>query len=106
MSALPWDIGPICVACGAELALPAPGDALLDERGMAHLLCKRCGGENVVPFGLPAIPLQSARWKGTPRSAAALIWLVIIGLVLLMIPLYKSAFDPPPNQEPPRILLT
>ena len=106
MSALPWDIGPICVTCGAELALPASEDALLDERGMAHVLCVRCGGENVVPLGLPPVPLRTARWKGTPRSAAALIWLVIIGMVLLLIPLYQSAFQPPPKQEPPRYLLT
>jgi hypothetical protein len=90
-----------CPQCGTAVQLPAKDEALLDERGWAHVPCS-CGRVNVVPFD-PVAP-ETGRAKRRPSWQLAALWIVIIGMIALLIPVLRR--EPAPEPEPPIYLTT
>jgi len=86
-----------CSRCGSAVATPKVNDALLDERGTAHVACA-CGAEVLIPLPSPPEIGVLAGGLTTLRNAlcAIVVWLLILGMVLLLVPVY----DRPAHVEP------
>ncbi|MBA3725189.1 MAG: hypothetical protein H0W86_01745 [Armatimonadetes bacterium] len=89
----------VCHLCGRAIAAPQVGDALLDEDGSAHVECI-CGAENLMPMAESYDNRTSVGMDAVRRAlCAVVIWLLILGMVLLLIPVYHRAayVEPPPT---------
>jgi hypothetical protein len=81
--------------------VPARHEALLDERGWAHVPCE-CGSVNRIPYETVGPEQGRKRKRGSWQLAA--LWLVILGLVVLLFPLIQRQNEPEP--PPPSYLTT
>jgi hypothetical protein len=95
--ALPFE----CPACGRAVDAPAKEQALLDERGWAHVPCA-CGKVNVIPYE-PVTP-EVIKPKRRPSWHFAALWILIIALIALLIPVVSR--EPVAEPEPPSYLTT
>ena len=91
-----------CSTCGRAIALPRREEALLDERGWAHVTCE-CGTVHTIPFE-PMEPIPERRPKRRSSWQAAALWIVIIALIILLLPTVQYIRQPEP--DPPSYLTT
>ncbi|MGI8923562.1 MAG: hypothetical protein ACR2HJ_05890 [Fimbriimonadales bacterium] len=86
------------------MATPYVDDALLDEQGMAHVACG-CGAEVLIQI---LMPHEGGALSGlaTIRTAlsALVIWLVILGMVLLLVPVYQRSDNVEPAPTPIKLV--
>lgn len=92
-----------CPNCGRQIALPRREEALLDERGWAHVACV-CGLAATIPFEV--VEPESSRAKRRPSWVAAVVWIVIIGLVALLLPMFQMVQREPEPPQPPSYMTT
>ena len=94
-----------CGRCGWELRLPPLDEACLDERGASHVVCAACGTENAFASMELIDPPSRVRSFGRGSGAVGLLmWLLIFGMLLLMLPSFQVIAPRP--AEPPRYMLT
>lgn len=93
-----------CPNCGRPVALPQRSDALLDERGWAHILCE-CGFAIVVPLE-NVDPTPMPRKNRRPSWVAAVLWIVIIAMVALLLPAIRVVYRDPEPPQPPSYMTT
>lgn len=86
----------VCQSCGRPVLLPAREDALLDEDGVAYVVCP-CGRAHAIPFESPE-PVSARRRRGGWQIA--LLWLVILGLIVLLLPMLRVEPAPEPAPDP------
>ena len=92
-----------CPNCGRPVELPKREDALLDERGWAHVPCE-CGVANAVPFEpVEPVPLRTKR---RPSWMAAALWIVIIAMIALLLPTIRVVQSEPEPPPPPSYVTT
>ncbi len=92
-----------CPNCGRPVALPKRDDALLDERGWAHVPCE-CGVANAIPFE-PVEPTRP-RKRRRPSWVAAILWIVIIAMIALLLPAIRVVQRDPEPPPPPSYMTT
>lgn len=90
-----------CPDCGSTIDVPTQSQALLDERGWAHVPCS-CGRVNVIPYE-PVEP-EPVKPNRRPSWQFAALWIVIIALIALLIPVISR--EPVVEPEPPTYLTT
>lgn len=91
----------ICENCGAELTLPPPHLALLDEDGFAHIRCANCQIEVLIDYPLDfEKDSQVSHWRKTGNLLRSGNWL--IGIALLLIAAALAATLLPISISPPR----
>ena len=91
-----------CETCGRPITLPRREEALLDERGWAHVPCA-CGTIHTIPFE-PMEPIPDKKRKRRASWELAALWIVILALILLLLPTVSYINQPEP--EPPSYLTT
>lgn len=91
-----------CSACGRAIVVPCRDQALLDERGWAHVPCE-CGAINAIPFD-PEEPNKTARTPRRRSWVAAVLWIVILALIALLLPAVR--IDRTAEPAPPSYLTT
>lgn len=92
-----------CPNCGRPVSLPKRDDALLDERGWAHVPCE-CGVVNAVPY--EHVEPTAPRKKRRPSWMAAVLWIVIIAMIALLLPTIRVVQREPEPPQPPSYMTT